>query len=275
MLALAGELTKSEGPGANRLLTRLQAERRGPEIAQRRDEPRGDVWTNPQDGKEMIHIPAGEFLYGDEKKKIELPEFRIDRTPVTNAEYAGFVAATGHKPPEHWKGKVPPEKVAHHPVVNVSWDDAVAYARWAGKRLPTEKEWEKAARATDGREYPWGDWEENRCNTKEAGVGGTTPVGRYSPGGDSPFGCVDMAGNVWEWTVVEEGDPYVVRASRRLLPGPDQTWTVVEEGDPYVVRGGSWLNGRDLARCAARDSFFPHVSLFSLGVIGFRCVSPV
>jgi formylglycine-generating enzyme required for sulfatase activity len=215
--------------------------------AKRRDEPWGNVWTNPQDGKEMIHIPAGDFLYGDEKKKIELPEFWIDRTPVTNAEYARFVAATGHKPPKHWKGKSPPKEIADHPVTYVSWHDAVAYAGWAGKRLPTEEEWEKAARGTDGREYPWGDWEEDRCNTKEAGVGGTTPVGRYSPDGDSPFGCVDMVGNVWEWTVIEEGD-------RR------------------VVRGGSWLDDRDFARCAARYWFAPYRSDASGG---FRCVSPV
>jgi formylglycine-generating enzyme required for sulfatase activity len=247
MLALAEELVKSDGSGANRLLTRLQAELRGPEIAKRRDGPQGDVWTNPQDGKEMIRIPAGEFLYGAEKKKINLPEFWIDRTPVTNAEYARFVAATGHRPPRHWEGKVSPEKVADHPVVEVSWHDAVAYAEWAGKRLPTGEEWEKAARGTDGREYPWGNWEEDRCNTKEAGVGSTTPVGRYSPGGDSPYGCVDMAGNVWEWTVVEEGD---IR----------------------MVRGGSWDLDRDYARCAARVRGYPSVSR---GNFGFRCVSPV
>jgi len=152
--------------------------------------PAGDRWCNPKDGKEMMRVPAGKFLYGDDKKEVELPEFWIDRAPVTNAEYARFVAETGHKPPEYWKGKAPPMKIANHPVVNVSWDDAVAYAGGVGGRLPSEEEWEKAARGTDGREYPWGEWAEGRCNSKEAGTGGTTPVGQYSPQGDSPYACI-------------------------------------------------------------------------------------
>ena len=141
-------------------------------------------------------MPAGKFLYGDDKKEVELPQFWIAKAPVTNAQYARFVAETGREPPDHWKGKTPPQKIAGHPMTYVSWDDAVAYATWAGGRLPTEEEWEKAARGTDGREYPWGKWAEGRCNTKEAGIGGTTPVGQYSPQGDSPYGCQDCAGNV-------------------------------------------------------------------------------
>jgi len=100
----------------------------------------------------MVRVPAGKFLYGEDKKEVELPEFWIDEAPVTNAEYARFVAETGHKPPEHWKGKTPPKQIADHPVVNVSWDDAIAYAKWAGGRLPTDEEWEKVARGTDGRD---------------------------------------------------------------------------------------------------------------------------
>lgn len=207
----------------------------------------GDSMIWEQDGKEMVRVPAGEFLYGDEKEKRELPEFWIDKTPVTNAEYARFVAATGHKPPEHWKGKTPPKKIADHPVVYVSWRDAVAYAEWAGKRLPTEEEWEKAVRGTDGRKYPWGDeFDSSLCNTDKSGIGTTTAVGKYSPAGDSPYGCVDMAGNVWEWCA----DWY-------------------DEDENYkVLRGGSWQYGPNFARCATRDWDRPdNASYF----IGFRC----
>ncbi|HUX76559.1 MAG TPA: SUMF1/EgtB/PvdO family nonheme iron enzyme [Anaerolineae bacterium] len=228
-LALAEDLAQTKRPGASRVLARLH------------------VRIHPQDGKVMVYIPTGAFLYGDEKEKIELPEFWIDKTPVTNAEYARFVAATGHEPPQHWKHKTPPKEIADHPVVYVSQHDAVVYAGWADKRLPTEEEWEKAARGTDEREYPWGDWAKGRCNTEEANIGGTTPVGRYSPDGDSPYGCVDMAGNVWEWTATEEAGA-------------------------CVLRGGSWYNRRGNARCAARDGYLLDLSN---GHFGFRCVSPI
>jgi formylglycine-generating enzyme required for sulfatase activity len=207
------------------------------------------VWE--KDGKEMVRVPAGVFLYGLFKQEIELPEFWIDRTPVTNAEYARFVAETGHKPPLHWEGNQYPEAKADFPVVHVSWDDAAAYGEWAGKQLPTEEQWEKAARGTEGRAvYPWGVWQEGRCNTREAGIGGTTPVGQYSPDGDSPYGCVDMAGNVWEWTASRE-------------PG----------GGRRVLRGGSWYYYREQARCVYRFRLNPLSS--DLSTFGFRCVSPV
>ena len=197
-----------------------------------------------------VHIPASEFLMGDEQRTIRVDTFRIDKYPVTNAQYKRFVEATDHPPPGHWGGGTYPAGKALHPVVYVSWDDAVAYAEWAGKRLPTEEEWEKAARGTAGREYPWGDWEEGRCNTGETGIRDTTPVGQYSPGGDSPYGCADMAGNVWEWTL-----------------------SLYEPGKPYrVVRGGSWFNDQENARCGARDWLGENHSYSSRG---FRCVSPV
>jgi formylglycine-generating enzyme required for sulfatase activity len=198
------------------------------------------------DGKEMVRVPPGPFLYGDGKERSELPEFWIDRTPVTNAEYAQFVAATGWKGPRHWKDSSPPEAIADHPVTEVSWRDAAACAEWAGKRLPTEQEWEKAARGTEGQEYPWGDQEPTRelCNFED-NEGGTTPVGKYSPQGDSPYGGVDMAGNVYEWTASDY------------------------DADQKVLRGGSWLVKASLVRCAHRNRGHPD-SPFNHSM-GFRC----
>jgi formylglycine-generating enzyme required for sulfatase activity len=202
-----------------------------------------------KDGKEMVRVPAGKFLYGDEKAGRELDEFWIDKTPVTNEEYARFVANTDREPPEHWEGKAPPEERADHPIVNVSWRDARAYAEWAGKWLPTEEEWEKAARGADGREYPWGDQEPTYrlCNV-DNDVGDTTPVGRYSPQGDSPYGCVDMAGNVWEWT-----------RSR--------------EGELRVLRGGSFDRERERARCASRIRDYQDVLWINCGFRGLVSLS--
>jgi formylglycine-generating enzyme required for sulfatase activity/tRNA A-37 threonylcarbamoyl transferase component Bud32 len=246
VLALAEKLAQAKRPGASRLLARLQAGTKEPELAEPLVGPQGDLWISPKDGKEMVRVPAGAFLYGDEKKEIELPEFWIDKTPVTNAEYARFVAATGHKPPQHWKGKTPPKEIADHPVTYVSWHDAVAYAGWAGKRLPTEEEWEKAARGTDGREYPWGDQAPAPELCSFGGnEGGTTPVGKYSPQGNSPYGCVDMAGNVWEWTASDY--------SR----------------DAKVLRGGAWADNWSHVRAADRSHYTPVPR--NTGV-GFRCV---
>lgn len=205
---------------------------------------------------EQIEIPAGEFLMGDERRPVFVDAFWIDRYPVTNAQYADFVEATGYKPPKHWESKTPPDELCNHPVVYVSWHDAVAYCQWLSDqtgqpyRLPTETEWEKAARGTDGREYPWGDeFDSDLCNTWEAGIHGTTPVGKYSPLGDSPYGCTGMAGNVWELTLgIREPD---VPAS-------------------YVLRGGSWYDGQDFARCAYRGGLHPGAwSVF----LGFRCAT--
>ncbi len=223
-----------------------------------------------RDGKEMRLVPAGGFIMGSDngpederpQHQVQLGAYWMDVQPVTNAEYARFVQATGHKAPPHWAdGEYPPEKM-DHPVVNVSWDDAQAYARWAGKRLPTEAEWEKAARGTDGRIWPWGStFHPSRCNSREAGNADTTPAGSHSPQGDSPYGLADMAGNVWEWTA----DPY------RPYPGSNYACASYEEPN-RVLRGGSWSYGRDYVRCAARTCDAPDYVFASYG---FRCVIDV
>lgn len=197
---------------------------------------------------DTIIIPAGPFLMGEPGQPVELPEFRIAKYPVTNAEYYRFVEATGHRCPDHWlrDGRYPPE-LARHPVVFVSWESAVAYAEWVGARLPTEAEWEKAARGTDGRLYPWGnEFLPQNCNTSEAGTDGTRPVEAY-PGGASPYGVMDMAGNVWEWTATNYD----------------------AEGVWRVLKGGAWdYKGIKDTRCAYRVYFRPD---FRNGAVGFRC----
>jgi iron(II)-dependent oxidoreductase len=240
------------------------------------------VWE--EDGKEMIYIPEGDFSLGsDESLENERPAhtvyvsaFYIDRYPVTNEEYKRFIDATGHPVPYcdaewadpqgyNWdqENRTPPEGKEKHPVVLVGWDDTRAYAAWAGKRLPTEAEWERAARSTDGRRWPWGnEFVANRCNTRESGAQGTTPVGQHSPDGDSPDGVGDMVGNVWEWTSsLFRPYPYDANDGRESQ----------EAGGWRVLRGGSWRNDLDRARCTARlDADF----LFHSNV-GFRCVVSV
>ena len=238
------------------------------------------VITWKRDGKEMVHVPGGDFLMGsDEGKDNERPihtvcveAFYIDRYPVINEEYKRFVDATGHPVPYYeiewadlaeynWdpETQTPPEGKEQHPVVLVTLEDAKAYATWAGKRLPTEAEWERAARGTDGRRWPWGnEFVEGRCNAKETKAGGTTPVGQYSPDGDSPVGAGDMVGNVWEWTS-SLFRPYPYDANDGRESQQAKGWR--------VLRGGSWTNDLDRTICSARlDGDF----LFYSNV-GFRC----
>jgi len=242
---------------------------------------------------QMVRIPAGEFLMGTEEEDVDaiskkysierkyieretpqheifVEEFEIGKYPVTNFEYRAFVQDTGHEPPRHWEGDQYPEELGDHPVVYVTWHDAVAYCEWLSEktgqpyRLPTEAEWEKAARGTDGRQFPWGDeWDASKCNTREGGPGTTTPVGQYSPHGDSPYGVTDMAGNVWEWcSSLFQDYPYDLDDGREDL----------EAGGVRVLRGGSWLHSQDFARCVERLRNYPDLSNHYLG---FRLVSPV
>ncbi len=225
---------------------------------------------------EFVRVPAGQFSMGsdsitaDEKPQhtVEIPyDYWISKYPVTNEQFAQFAAAAKYKFDQgDWKRK------PNHPVVNVSWRDAVAYGRWLNEltrgelqgltlRLPTEAEWEKAARGADGRTYPWGnDFDRNKCNSREGGKNGTTPVGACSPQGDSPYGAADMAGNVWEWChSLYKPYPYQASDGRENEAGDNSR----------VLRGGAFDSSQIGARCAFRY-VVPPGNRF--GDFGFRVV---
>lgn len=227
------EIARQEVAAETERLTELR--RRAVEIANKQPLWR---WI----GIELVHIPAGDFLYGDEQRKVTLPAFFLAKTAVTNAQYKVFVEVMGHRPPSSWQYGCIPEGKEQHPVEGVSWEDAKAFCQWVGLRLPSEQEWEKGARGPDGREYPWGAWREGCCNSQEARVRDTTPVDRY-PSGASPYGVLDMVGNVWEWC----DDWYDSKQEYRVL------------------RGGGRLSAR-YVRAAYRNRSRP-----STGDYGFRC----
>ena len=252
----------------------------------------------------LLYVPAGEFEMGsndggdDEKPvhTVSLDAFWIDQTEVTNAMFQEFVQATGYQseaekrgsswlfdPKDNnwkdtngadWQHPQGPDSnlsgLSGHPVVHVSWNDASAYCEWAGRRLPTEAEWEKAARGTDARVYPWGssldgsranfadvnlnvDWADKNVDD---GYQFTAPIGSY-PDRASPYGALDMAGNVWEWTD-SWYDAY-----------PGNTVSNGSFGSTYrILRGGSWYNLGDDLRAAYRRGGGPG---YTNDVIGFRC----
>ena len=260
-----------------------------------------DRWT-PQG---MVLIPAGPFTmgsteYGEEGPvdQVWLDAFWIARCPVTNAEYAEFIAAGGYKERKYWteagwewkeraQHTQPGEwdklkRVGDHPVRYITWYEAVAYAHWRGAMLPSEALWEKAARGglqipkskskienrksqiemvgnpNPERRYPWGDgFDESKCNTYESGIGDTTPVGKYSPAGDSPYGVADMTGNVWEWTSsLFSLYPYEAEDGREDLEA---------KGGRRVLRGGSFDSDEYFARCSSRDFNDPDPEWGDLG----------
>jgi iron(II)-dependent oxidoreductase len=239
----------------------------------------------------MILIPAGWFMMGTREQDVgemvkkygwrgqwfadEMPQhpvslnaYYLDETPVTNAEYKRFLDA-------HLLHPIPPDWSAHyrdfakgrdaHPVVDISYNDALEYARWVGKRLPTEAEWEKGARGTEGLRFPWGnEFDADRCNTKVALNGGTTPVTEYAPQGNSPYGVMDMVGNVWEWCADWYAADYYKHSPTHNPTGP-------EASDWRVLRGGAWDLSPDYARCASREYIVPEGQGYAL--VGFRCVA--
>jgi formylglycine-generating enzyme required for sulfatase activity len=211
----------------------------------------------------MVLIPKGPFLYGKKRVREDIPyDYYMGIYPATIDQYKDFMLANGYDSqnywseegwawkqenqmhrPEYWTN--PRWNQADHPVVGVTYYEAEAYASWAGKRLPMEQEWEKAARGTDGRKYPWGnDFDKSKCNSLASGIGATTPVTKYTEG-ISPSGCYDMAGNVWEWCA---------------------SW-YNQSGGLRVIRGGSWSITPVPVRTSFRD-WYP--ADFGSVTIGFR-----
>jgi len=253
----------------------------------------GSTMVSPVDGMEMVYVPAGEFPMGSREGDsgadsdqfllytVYLGGFWIDRTEVTNEQYRRCVEAGTCRALTSCDWGEPtyadPTK-ADHPVVCVPWENANNYCGWASRRLPTEAEWEKAARGTDGRKYPWGNsFDGSRLNFCDAncefdhrdsnaddGYERTAPVGSY-PRGSSPYGVLDMAGNVWEWVADWFAPDYSGDSPASNPSGPTT-------GDRRVLRGGGWYYNERLARAAIRNSGYPNFRSYH---VGFRCASAV
>ncbi|MDE0483861.1 MAG: formylglycine-generating enzyme family protein [Candidatus Poribacteria bacterium] len=230
------------------------------------------------DVEEMILIPAGEVTIGTNEKTnltfgneadsqvVFVEAFYIDKYEVTNGQYAKFLSETGHRIPKFWDN--PTLNDPDQPVVGINWEDAETYAKWAGKRLPTDVEWEKAARSPDGRIYPWGDGfdaslgnfnDGEKMNGKLDGYAmETAPVGSFA-NGISPYGLHDMSGNVWEWVISVLDDSTLEAHTKELT-----------NGKIYTIRGGSWTNGAGDTRTTVFYIYPAQCSDHSSSV-GFRC----
>lgn len=253
--------------------------------------------VNPMDGAVMVVVPEGEFLMGSEdgdafdhekpKHIVYLDTYWIYQHPVTNAQFAAFVEATNYITTAeldgssrvrvdgmfntvsgaYWSAPEGPSSDLvgrqDHPVVHVSWFDAEAYCEWAGGRLPTEAEWEKAARGTDGRRFPWGNQSPicRLANNDDQCFGGTSPVGS-TPDGVSPYGALDMAGNVWEWVADWYAEDYYRRSPYKNPTGP-------EFGEFRGTRGGFWNLVERFQRVTHRGISEPDEAISNQG---FRCV---
>lgn len=225
--------------------------------------------TNPKDNSLMIWVPPGSFLMGDDEQgdnpriAVYVEGFYLYKNLVTVAQFRHFCQVTGHgmpgEPSWGWKD--------NHPIVNVNSQDAESYCKWAGVSLPSEVQWEKAARGTDGRRYPWGEmWDGNRCaHSVGTARNSTTALGTH-PGGASPYGCLDMAGNVWEWcsdwyTPTPKDEVFHPAA---FIPHPSSA-------AHRVLRGGSWDDDNEIFfRCALRYRYTPGSRCHNFG---FRCAA--
>ncbi len=241
-------------------------------------------WRPPYGEPEWAQIPAGRFMMGsDDSDKeayarekpqhpVKLSAYAIAKTPVTNAQYEIFVKATGQTAPQHWTDGKPPKGKDSHPVTYVSWEDASAYCQWLRQmtgrdiRLPTEAEWERAARGADGRRYPWGnEFEIGRCNNDSLGLRDTSPVGIFLNGA-SPEGLLDLSGNVYEWCLDWfSGEYYAECLGKGILENP----TGPADGSNRVIRGGSWFYDGQSFRSAFRNLNSPGHRDYS---VGFRLV---
>jgi formylglycine-generating enzyme required for sulfatase activity len=235
----------------------------------------------------MVYIPPGGFVMGTSKEQVKLltrawhdweddwfageleasrgehmSGFWIDKYPVTNQDYREFCNATGREVPAHWIGEgedegklIFPREKANHPVVNVTWHDAAAFAKFRGKRLPTANEWEKAARGPSGNIWPWGNvWDPEKANSAESGFGDTTPVDWFKFG-KSYYGVFDMVGNIWQWCADQ------VQSTESSHPGPLR-----------VLRGGSWRSPVFHTRCAVKYAMDASRASDNFG---FRCARDV
>jgi eukaryotic-like serine/threonine-protein kinase len=268
----------------------------------------GSMRVSEMDGMEQVYVPAGEFIMGWQgtdatievlpgpfpdflEHTVTLDSYWIDRYAVTNGQYQRCVEAGACRP--CGQNNIPPQgldyftenEYANYPVVNVSWYMARDYCTWVGRRLPSEAEWEKAARGTDGRKYPWGNdsYTEDKANICDKhcppsvrgtianpnfddGFPGPSPVGNY-PSGASPYGALDMAGNVWEWTsTAAEFYPYDADDGREDL-------YEIEDGEKWperILRGGPWSNGISYQRSSFR---YRAVAIYWNMNMGFRCAS--
>jgi formylglycine-generating enzyme required for sulfatase activity len=220
----------------------------------------------------MAYVPGGEFLMGSTTgdqfetpaHTITVKPFFMDLTEVTCEAYDKFVKATGHRQPASWVNGTYPPGSEQRPVTGVDWYDAASYAQWIKKRLPTEEEWEFAARGTDGRRYPWGnEWRANSANTAESGLRQVVDVGSY-PNGKSPYGLLDMTGNAWEWTA----------SDLKAYPGGQLPPYRPGLGEYKIFRGGSWRENKNEATATYRG-YWAASGADDYSATGFRCVADV